>query len=354
MMGYCGGHQLRREYPNNFSVPSRHERPGAKPGPLAKGLCSLERVTQRVEGHPFSSRMCGRPRHSTAVRSLPNRILQTAILGFLLFSAVCSASAQTARDAQFSQAAKAVLDRNFAGPEISWMLLDASGSVLAERWPLQPAIAPGSLVKPFLAIAYGEQHGGQFPVVRCLGTRTRCWLPAGHGNLELEEAIAQSCNTYFLDLANGLDRKRAAETFARYGLAGPSANARGENLLGLGTAWKETPLALARAYLAIEKEQRSVLQGRIVKGMLGSAEHGTARGVDAAMGRDAALAKTGTAVCSHTPRAAADGLTVVLYPAAQPRLLLLVRVHGVTGAASANVAGAMLRSLGAGEGEGRQ
>jgi cell division protein FtsI/penicillin-binding protein 2 len=272
---------------------------------------------------------------------------------FLLFLA-CQASAQAARDAQFSQAAKAVLDRNFTGPEISWLLLDASGNVLAERWPAQPAIAPGSLVKPFLAIAYGEQHGGQFPTVRCLGARTRCWLPAGHGNLGLEEALAQSCNTYFLDLAVGLDRKRAAQTFARYGLAGPAANASGENLLGLGTAWKETPLALARAYLALEKEPHSVLQGRIVKGMLGSAEHGTARGIDAALGRDAALAKTGTAVCSHTPRAAADGLTVVLYPAAQPRLLLLVRVHGVTGAASANVAGAMLRSLGAGEGEGRQ
>jgi len=215
-------------------------------------------------------------------------------------------------------------------------------------------LLPASLVKPFLAIAYGEQHGGQFPMVHCLGTRTRCWLPAGHGNLGLEEAIAQSCNTYFLDLANGLDRKRAAETFARYGLAGPGANARSENLVGLGTAWKEMPLALARAYLAIEKEQHSVLQGRIVKGMLGSAEHGTARGIDAALGRNAALAKTGTAVCSHTPRAAADGFTVVLYPAAQPRLLLLVRVHGVTGAASAAVVGAMLRSLGAGEGAARQ
>jgi cell division protein FtsI/penicillin-binding protein 2 len=282
-------------------------------------------------------------------------IVQRAAIAviFLLFLA-CQALAQTTRDAQFSQAAKAVLDRNFAGAEISYLLLDASGNVLAERWPAQQAIAPGSLVKPFLAIAYGEQNAGHFPTVRCLGTHKRCWLPAGHGNLGLEEAIAQSCNTYFLELANGLDRKRAAQTFARYGLAGPAAEAGSESLVGLGTAWKESPLALARAYLAIEKEQHSILQGTVVKGMLGSAQHGTARGVDAALGRDAALAKTGTAVCSHTPRAAADGFTVVLYPASQPRLLLLVRVHGVTGAASANVAGAMLRSLGAGESAGRQ
>lgn len=83
--------------------------------------------------------------------------------------------------------------------------------------------------------------------------------------------------------------------------------------------------------------------------MLDSAKRGTARSVDAALGRNAALAKTGTAACSHTPHGAADGFTVVLYPAARPRLLLLVRVHGVTGAESTRVAGAMLRALGAGE-----
>jgi cell division protein FtsI/penicillin-binding protein 2 len=109
-------------------------------------------------------------------------------------------------------------------------------------------------------------------------------------------------------------------------------------------------MALARAYLMLVKEEPIATQGQIVQGMRGSALRGTARAVDAALGEGAALAKTGTAPCPHTPRAAADGFTVVLYPAAQPRLLLLIRVHGVTGASSAAVAGAMLRSLGAGEG----
>lgn len=276
------------------------------------------------------------------------RLARTAALAATVLLFVAS-TAQPARETHFSQAAKAVLNRNFAGPEISYLLLDASGNVLAERWPAQPAIPIGSLVKPFLSIAYGEQNGDRFPTVRCLGTRTRCWLPAGHGSLTLEEAIAQSCNTYFRELAAGLDRPRAAQTFARYGLTGPAPEAADDSLIGLGTEWKEQPLALARAYLAIEKQRRSALQGRIIRGMLGSAEHGTARAVDAALGEDAALAKTGTAVCSHAPQGAADGFTVALYPAAQPRLLLLVRVHGVTGAASAKVAGAMLRSLGAGQ-----
>jgi cell division protein FtsI/penicillin-binding protein 2 len=272
------------------------------------------------------------------------------LAGFFLFVAACPVLAQQAAEPQlFSQSAKAVLERDFPSPDLSYLLLDGSGKVLAERWATQQAVSPGSLVKPFLAIAYGEQHGGRFPAVRCRGSRDRCWLPRGHGNLELEEAIAQSCNAYFLELAAGLDRQRAAETLARYGLAAPPMAASAESLAGLGSAWKEPPLTWARAYLQLVNEQQSPAQSRIVKGMLESAERGTARTVDAALGRNAALAKTGTAACSHTPRGAADGFTVVLYPAAQPRLLLLVRVHGLTGAASAKIAGAMLRSLGGGE-----
>ena len=280
---------------------------------------------------------------------------RAALAGLLMLGAASPALAQQAAEPQlFSQSAKAVLERNFPSPDLSYLLLDASGNVLAERWTMTPdsaqqELSPGSLVKPFLALAYGEQHGGRFPTVRCLGTESRCWLPRGHGNLELEEAIAQSCNAYFLELAAGLDRKRAAQSLARYGLTGPPITATAESLVGLGNAWKETPQALTRAYLQLLNEQHSPVQSRIVKGMLNSAERGTARAVDAALGRNAALAKTGTAVCSHTPRGAADGFTVVLYPAAQPRLLLLVRVHGITGAQSAKVAGAMLRSLGAGE-----
>jgi len=253
----------------------------------------------------------------------------------------------------FSQAARARFQRDFANPDISWLLMDASGNVVAERWLAQnrheeQAVSPGSLVKPFLAIAYGEQHEGVFPKARCLGTKTRCWLPSGHGTLGLEEAIAQSCNTYFLQLAGGLNRGQAAETFARYGLTGPSPTASADSLIGLGAEWKEPPLVVAKAYLQLEKEQQLPVQGRIVRGMLDSAARGTARAVDAALGPDAALAKTGTAACSHTPKGPADGFTVVLYPAAQPRLLLLVRVHGITGAESAKIAGAMLRSLNAG------
>jgi cell division protein FtsI/penicillin-binding protein 2 len=249
----------------------------------------------------------------------------------------------------FSQSALVVINRNFPSADVSYLLLDGTGNVLAERWPSSQPISPGSLVKPFLAIAYGEQHNGRFPTVRCLGTASRCWLPRGHGSLGLEEAITQSCNAYFLDLAAALDRTRAAQSFLRYGLSGPPATATTEGLVGLGDAWKESPLTLAHAYLQLVNEQQSPTQSRIIKGMYGSAALGTAHAIDAALGNNAALAKTGTAACSHTPRGSADGFTVVLYPAARPRLILLMRVHGATGAESAKTAAAILRSLGAGE-----
>jgi len=286
--------------------------------------------------HPF--------RRTIAERVGDAELIFCSFLLFLL--AVSSASAQSQL---FSQSAEAVLQHDFSSPKLSYLLMDASGKVLAERWSGPEAVAPGSLVKPFLALAYGEQHGGQFPTERCLGTGSRCWLPRGHGTIGLEEAIAQSCNTYFLELAAGLDRRRAAQSFARFDLAGPPVEAATESLVGFGSGWKESPLALVKAYLQLASERKSPVQGRIVRGMSESAAHGTARAIDAALGSQAALAKTGTALCSHTPRAAADGFTLVLYPALQPRLAILVRVHGVTGAESAKTAAAILRALGAGE-----
>lgn len=249
----------------------------------------------------------------------------------------------------FSQAASAQLARQFGGRDLSWVLLDRTGRVLAFNWEdAGAAISPGSLLKPFIATAYGEQHRFHYPLVTCTGTRSRCWLPRGHGTIDLENAIAGSCNTYFLALADGLDRHQVQAVFSRLGLEGPPANAGAGALIGLGDRWRETPLALARAYLAILTNAPEPARRRILDGMRTAAETGTARDVDIALGPHAALAKTGTATCSHHSRAAADGFAIVLVPASQPRVLLLVREHGTTGAHAATKAGAMLRAIGMG------
>jgi len=250
----------------------------------------------------------------------------------------------------FAQGANAVLQGRFSRPELSWILLDRTGNVLAQRWdaPNEP-IPPGSLVKPFVAIAYAEQHGDRFPHVRCLGRASMCWLPRGHGDLDLEHAIANSCNAYFLSLAANLDREAAIRKLHTFGLAGPGAEADARTLIGLSPGWRETPLALARAYLELLDYPSLEVRTRVLRGMAGAASYGTAEAVDAALGQNAALAKTGTASCTHPRRAPADGFVVVLMPADQPRYLLLVRMHGATGARAAAEAAEMLRAIGLGQ-----
>jgi len=76
---------------------------------------------------------------------------------------------------------------------------------------------PGSTLKPFVALAglelgiVNEQTESFCPGwFRLPGQdhRYRCWKHAGHGHVDLKQAISQSCDVYFYDLANalGIDR----------------------------------------------------------------------------------------------------------------------------------------------------
>src|SRR5260370_16239532 len=82
---------------------------------------------------------------------------------------------------------------------MSFLALDAdTGAVIASRWenPEKP-VPLGSLVKPFTALAYGERHQFIYPTHVCRGTSTGCWLPRGHGQVDLPSAIPHSSNSYF-------------------------------------------------------------------------------------------------------------------------------------------------------------
>lgn len=269
------------------------------------------------------------------------------LLLLLVFAWPIGVSAQS--PSLFGQSANALLQTQFGSADLSWLLLDRNGTVLAQRWDApDQAIPPGSLVKPFVVAAYAAQHNNSFPRVRCAGTRSLCWLPHGHGELGMEEALAQSCNAYFLALAAGLDQERARETFRSFGLAGPGANLRTPGMIGLGAEWRETPLAIAHAYLALLNASDAAVRARVLAGMRGAADHGTAAAVEAALGPEAALAKTGTAPCTHHPQGQADGFAVLLVPAVEPRYLLMVRMHDATGARAAAEGAEMLRAIGLG------
>jgi cell division protein FtsI/penicillin-binding protein 2 len=243
----------------------------------------------------------------------------------------------------FAQSAAALLQRDFAAPGTSYLLLEAkNGRVLAARWrDADRAIPLGSLVKPFTAIAYARNHE-RFPRHSCLGGRA-CWLPRGHGQLDIEHAIAFSCNAYFHDLAAEVTIAQARDALQSFGLATPPGGPTTEQLVGLDSSWRIAPLDIARAYLELARHPFDHGFREVLAGMQESARAGTGGAID----REAhtlALAKTGTAPCTHGG-APGDGFAVALFPAESPSLLLLVRVHGVPGARAAVTAGQMLHDL---------
>jgi cell division protein FtsI/penicillin-binding protein 2 len=203
----------------------------------------------------------------------------------------------------------------------------------------------GSLVKPFTALAYGAKHSYQYPLHTCRGTATGCWLPRGHGEINLNSAIAYSCNSYFRMLSSGLTAADIGPTATRFGLETPNSAAKGPDLAGLGTGWRISPLRIARAYIELVRERGQPGVSQILEGMAQSARNGTGVEVHRAFPFLDALVKTGTAACTHFRRAPGDGFTVVLVPANDPQILLLVRVHGVPGAQAAKTAGQMLRRI---------
>ena len=231
----------------------------------------------------------------------------------------------------FEQSIARRLERRF--PAVSYVLIDArSGATVAvNRNDANKPIPAGSLVKPFVAMT-AATRGEPF---ECRAGE--CWLPQGHGRVDLPQAIAHSCNRYFLRLAEtaGVDAVSAAA--ARFGFPPPARASSAGALIGLRGEWQASPLQIAQAYAAL---LRSPDSAGIREGLRLSARVGTARriGVEA-------LAKTGTARCSHTRRGMGDGFVIAAYPAKSPRYVLLIRLHNTTGANAAATAGEILRVI---------
>ena len=102
---------------------------------------------------------------------------------------------------------------------------------------------------------------------------------------------------------------------------------------------------MARAYLELYRRRDQPGVRELLAGMLQSGQRGTGAAVDRALNHSEALVKTGTAPCTHTSRAPADGFVMALVPAHQPEILLMIRVHGVAGAKAAETTGRMLSGM---------
>lgn len=233
-----------------------------------------------------------------------------------------------------AQSATAVLARDFNNPDLSYLLLDENGQVIAQRWEHPERELPiGSLVKPFIAVAYGQTHR-TFPEFRCAGKKT-CWLRRGHGTLRIRDAIAFSCNSYFHQLVAGAGPELAL-ALTNYPVRFASN--------GSTEGWA-TPLLLAEAYLELTRHPRDAAVVPVLQGMMLSAQKGTGKAAGEALLPISAMAKTGTAPCTHAKKAPGDGFALVMSPADHPRAVLLVRLHGRPGFIAAGVAGRMIAAV---------
>jgi cell division protein FtsI/penicillin-binding protein 2 len=254
------------------------------------------------------------------------------------------AFAENTRSSLFAQSAAQLLQREFTDREVSYLLLDVqTGAVLASRWENADQPIPlGSLVKPFVALAYGEAHQFRYPAHLCRGDASGCWLPNGHGEIGITAAIADSCNSYFRMLTAGMTSADVIPSAQRIGLDRPAPDLSGPDLIGVGNRWLISPMHMAHAYLELNRRRDQSGAREIISGMAQSARQGTGADVDRSLKHSRALVKTGTAACTHQDRAPGDGFVVAMVPAEQPELLLMVRVHGVPGAKAALTAGRML------------
>ena len=106
---------------------------------------------------------------------------------------------------------------------------------------------PGSTIKPLVALSALENDvispntttecRGE---IELYGHKYHCWKEKGHGFIRLREAIKQSCDIYFYEVARRLGVDRLAVTANKFGLGNKVLDILSEELTGLvpSTKWK--------------------------------------------------------------------------------------------------------------------
>ena len=134
--------------------------------------------------------------------------------------------------------------------------------------------SPGSTIKPIVALSALEndiispkftvQCKGHKNPLELYGQKYHCWKKEGHGFVNLKEAMKQSCDTYFYEVARRLGVDRLSETAKKFGLGNKVFNNLFENEKnGLipNTSWKKN--ALGKNWLLGETIITGIGQGYI-------------------------------------------------------------------------------------------
>ncbi len=224
---------------------------------------------------------------------------------------------------------------------------------------LDTPVLPGSVIKALTLVAAVESQvvdaDTRHVCVRAVtveGRRYVCAHPDLKRPLSPAEALAHSCNGFFVSLAPRLPRTVINGVRARLGLPPVAAAANfAAALVGLDGP-RMTPRAMldlivrlagfeGAAPLAVGEGARRILR----EGLRGAADYGSARALGAR--RVAAFAKTGTA---PMPGGSWMGLVVALEPATRPTRGIVVVAPGAAGLDAAAIAADLLAARGAAPG----
>jgi penicillin-binding protein 2 len=146
--------------------------------------------------------------------------------------------------------------------------------------------APGSTFKMVVALAAQEMGIGGGHEVYCPGhmtlgdTRFHCWKRWGHGKLHMVEALQQSCDVYFYDLAKRVGIDNIAAMARRLGLGAATGielpgerdglvPTKGWKLSYMGESWQagETLVAsIGQGFMLTSPLQLAVMTARLASG----------------------------------------------------------------------------------------
>jgi cell division protein FtsI/penicillin-binding protein 2 len=214
---------------------------------------------------------------------------------------------------------------------------------------------PGSLFKLAIAVAALESSARPEATHDCDGLDTiaghayRCWTAAGHGSLDLDDAIARSCNLYFRRIAAPLSRSTILARAHALGLVAreDAPSLTDANLLG--EAADVTPEMMLRTALALASRGRlapsplqlaSARYRPLYAGLRECVRIGTAR--SAWSSRIAIAGKTGTIERGAGRHA---GWFIGFAPIERPRYAIVVLDRSGMGSDAASIAREILEGL---------
>jgi cell division protein FtsI/penicillin-binding protein 2 len=262
-------------------------------------------------------------------------------------------------DAALQQAA----DRAMAGRAGALVVMDVTtGGILAAHdldAAEQRLERPGSTLKPFVLDALlgsGKLDPNQRLLcrrkLRIGSVEMDCTHPASVTELNAQDAIAYSCNTYVATVALRLSAAELVDVFRRVGLDSPTGLAASESvgriavpanqqelqLEALGDRGIEvTPIRLLESYRQLALRQRTGdfgVDAPVFAGLEKSVEFGMAHAAYVSGMKIAG--KTGTAASQNTART--HGFFVGYAPAEKPEIVVVVFLEQGRGADAAAVA----------------